>query len=128
MLYFLYLLVKTFTTLQNYHVLSSLFCYNDVLEPLLINNITDRNQSKDRDGFESNCTKGNLLIQESMYTEENITTRDISSTTKCYKNYPCAHCEQEVIEIRRGKLYMYALFFYGRKYDMLAIGFFNLTS
>ena len=100
---FISLQVDTVPSLNTSSVISSLFCFNDTLTPLLIDNVEDTDQLSDRDNFQSNCEAGgNQLIQESIYTEDSITTRDITNTTECYEKLPCFHCEQEVIEIRRG--------------------------
>ena len=88
---------------KNSHVLSSLFCYNDVLTPLLITDISNKTQLVNRTLFENKCKrKGDFLIQNSIYTQDNISTINITGTTECYSRLPCAHCEQEIIQIRRG--------------------------
>ena len=97
------LLVKTSIMSKNSHVLSSLFCFNDVLTPLLITDISNETQLANRTVFEYKCKrKGDFLIQNSIYTQDNISTINITRTTECYARLPCAHCEQEIIEIRRG--------------------------
>ena len=86
-------------------VLASLFCFHDVLDPVLMNNISNTTQLDARDELVRICDEyGDLIIQESIYTEDTITTENIATTTECYARLPCFHCEQEVIEIRRGNV------------------------
>ena len=91
------------------HVLASLFCFNDVLDHVLMTNISNDTQLIARDKLVQKCEEyGDLIIQESIYTEESIATEYIAKSTECYSRLPCFHCEQEVIEIRRGndRIYM----------------------
>ena len=90
---------------QTSDVLASLFCFHDVLDPVLMNNISNNTQLDARDELVRICDEyGDLIIQESIYTENTITTENITTTTECYARLPCFHCEQEVIEIRRGNV------------------------
>ena len=86
---------------RNRHVLASLFCFNDILESVLINDINNSSQLKALRKFVKKCKASDGLL-----IEESIPTRNIGNITECYRVLPCAFCEQEVIEIRRGK-FMY---------------------
>ena len=82
----------------NDHVLTTLLCFNDILDPVLINGKKDscerHKQHKARRELKKNCTASDgLLIEES------------TPTMECYRTLPCAFCEKIVIEIRRGRFW-----------------------